>query len=68
MNEYGNQLAHDDIEFLMSLIPETRKKVPPGLCPTMYVTGRYEEDIKIAKRLEDIQARLNGGAWFEPGY
>lgn len=51
--------AYDDVTFLMSLIPETRKKVPPGLCPTMYVTGRFEEDLKIAKRLEEIQERLD---------
>ncbi len=51
--------SYEDIEYLMSLIPEARKKVPPGLCPTMYVTGRFEEDLKISKRLEEIQERLD---------
>ena len=64
--------SYKDIKYLMGLIPEARKKVPPGLCPTMYVTGRYEEDLKIAHRLEEIQERLdNQDPWewdTEAGY
>ena len=51
----------EDIEYLLSLIPDWAKIVPKGLDPTFYGTGSYEGDLKVQKTINRIKARhLNG--------
>ena len=51
-------LKKDDIEFLISLLPDWTKEVPKGLDPTFYGTGRYETDLEIKQRIDRIKRTL----------
>lgn len=51
-------LKKDDIEFLISLLPDWAKEVPKGLDPTFYGTGRYETDLEVKQRIDRIKRNL----------
>lgn len=45
-----------DIRFLLSFVPaESPDQVEPGLIPMTYLTGSYEGDVKLARRVENIR-------------
>lgn len=57
MSADEEQVKHD-IKFLLSFAPaETPEQVEPDLSPMYYITGRYEGDVKIATRIQEIRAR-----------
>lgn len=47
--------GHDDIGFLLALVPPWAVKVLPGLSPPFYGTGTYEGDLKIKERVDKIR-------------
>lgn len=51
-------MIRSDIKFLASFLPAANAdEVEPGLAPMFYITGRYEEDVKLMRRVEEIYAR-----------
>lgn len=47
-----------DIKFLISFVPATNvDEVESGLNPMFYITGKYEEDVKLIRRVQDIIER-----------
>lgn len=47
-----------DIEFLLSFAPATDPdQVSEGLAPMFYITGTYEGDVKLARRVHEICER-----------
>lgn len=49
--------AKDDVGFLLSLVPSWAKNTEPGLDPTFYGTGSHDGDLKIVKRVREIEKR-----------
>ena len=54
-----NFAIKDDIKFLLSLLPTWVKEVPAGFDPTMYGTGSYVGDLKVNKRVREIEDRYD---------
>ena len=48
-----------DINFLLSLVPDWTKEVPPKLDATFYGTGTYEGDLKVKKRVDKIREKYS---------
>jgi hypothetical protein len=49
-----------DIEFLLSFTPATTpEQVSPGLAPMFYVTGTYEGDVELARKVQEICERYD---------
>lgn len=47
-----------DIEFLLSFAPANDPdQVSEGLAPMFYITGTYEGDVKLARRVKEICER-----------
>lgn len=47
-----------DIKFLLSFAPaETPEQVEPNLSPVFYLTGKYEGDVVIATRIQEVRDR-----------
>lgn len=54
----NSEQIKDDITFLLSFVPaQDPDDVVPGLCRTFYVTGNYEGDVKIARKIQEIKDR-----------
>ena len=51
------QTEYDDMQFLLSLLPDWTKEVPKGLDPTFYGTLSYEGDKLVKIRIENIMKR-----------
>jgi hypothetical protein len=50
----------EDFEFLLSFAPgHDVDDLPEGLGPMFYLTGTYEGDYKIVKRISEIVDRYN---------
>lgn len=47
--------GHDDIGFLLALVPLWAREVRHGLSPLFYGTGTYEGDLKIKERVDKIR-------------
>lgn len=53
-----DEQAKKDIKFLLSFAPaETPEQVEPDLSPMYYITGRYDGDVKIAGKIQEIRNR-----------
>jgi hypothetical protein len=50
-------VAH--IQFLLTLLPEWAECSQPGLDPTMYGTGSYEDDLTVISKVEIARAFLD---------
>ena len=48
----------EEINWLLSFLPEWTKIVPKGLDPTLYGTGQYEADLVVKKRIDQIISKL----------
>ena len=55
--EAENTRLRGDISFLLSLVPEWARDVPPGLDPTFYGTGTEDGDWNVKRRVDAIQTR-----------
>ena len=52
--------VHADIEFLLSFVPATRPdQVTEGLAPMFYITGTYEGDLELARKVQEICERYD---------
>lgn len=43
-----------DAEYIWELLPIWIKTMEKGLCPTMYGTGSYENDLKVHEKCKNI--------------
>lgn len=49
-----------DIEFLLTFVPATDpNQVQEGLAPMFYITGTYEGDVELAKKIQEICERYS---------
>ena len=52
--------VRNDIEFLLTFAPATKpEQVAEGLAPMFYVTGTYDGDVKLARRVHEICERYD---------
>lgn len=50
----------EDIKFLLSFTPASDPaEVEQGLAPMFYITGTWEGDVELAKRVHEIRARYD---------
>lgn len=62
MNDNLLQQIREDIKFLLSFAPALAPDdVDSGLAPMFYLTGTYEGDVAVAKRVQDICDRYEVG-------
>ena len=54
------EIKKEDLELLLSFVPDWAKIVPRGLDPTLYGTGTYEGDKEIKKRVDKIKEGEHG--------
>lgn len=60
MNDNLLKQIREDIKFLLSFTPATDPDdVDPGLAPMFYITGTYEGDVSLAKRVQEICDRYD---------
>jgi hypothetical protein len=52
-----NENIRDDIKFLLNLLPNWAQEVPKGLDAMFYGTLRYEDDLKIKNKIDQIKER-----------
>lgn len=58
MTEHILEQVKKDVEFLLTFTPASDPaKVEPNLAPMFYITGTYEGDMKLAKKVQDIRER-----------
>lgn len=59
LNDTADQVRKD-IEFLLSFAPALDpEQVSPGLAPMFYVTGTYEGDVELARKVKEICDRYD---------
>lgn len=60
MTEHILEQVKEDVEFLLSFTPASGpSEVAPDLAPMFYVSGTYEGDVEIAKRVQIIRERYD---------
>lgn len=60
MTEHILEQVREDIEFLLTFTPASDpSRVVPNLAAMMYVTGTYEGDMELAKKVQGIRERYN---------
>lgn len=50
-------LEDDEINLILALLPN-EKEVPKGLDPTFYRTLRYEDEVILNDRFQELRAKL----------
>ena len=49
-----------DMEFLLSFVPATQvSQVVSGLVSVCYITGNYEDELKLVEKIENIMGKYN---------
>jgi hypothetical protein len=60
VTEHILEQVKEDVEFLLSFTPASDpSEVAPDLAPMFYVSGTYEGDIEIAKKVQIIRERYD---------
>jgi len=60
VTEHILEQVKEDVEFLLDFTPASDpSEVVPDLAAMFYVSGTYEGDIEIAKRVQIIRERYN---------
>ena len=55
MNENHLEQIREDLKFLLSFVPaKDPKQVEEGLAPMFYITGTFEGDKELARRIKSI--------------